>query len=199
MGKLLQKLSDVTKLHKRAAFADVEKITTNLNSDFLKLANDRYSCRVFTEAKVAEADILALLEAARRAPSAVNNQPVHVWVLQSPEALAKLAEVTTHKFNAPLALVVCAKPEEGWVRQYDGKNEAEVDAAITGTHIMLEAASRGLGTTWVGSFDPAKMLELFPEMKGQIPVVVFPVGYPGEGPSHRHDERKSLEDLTTRL
>lgn len=198
-SKLLEKLSDVTKLHKRAAFADVEKITTNMGSDFLKLANERYSCRKFTDAKVAEVDLMALLEAGRRAPSAVNNQPVHIWVLETPEALAKVKEATAYSFDAPLVIVVCARPSEAWVRKYDGKNGAEIDAAIVGTHIMLEATSRGLGTTWVGSFDPAKMLELFPEMKDDVPVVMFPIGHPDEGPSHRHDERKSLEELVSRL
>ena len=167
--------------------------------NFLKLARERYSCRKFTDSIVSEADLDALLEAARLAPSAVNKQPVHIWVLRGVEAIEKLKQVTDYTFGAKLVIVVGAKPDEAWVRKYDGKNGAEVDAAIVGTHIMLEAASRGLGTTWVGSFNPSKLVELFPEMAGSIPVVLFPIGHPDIGPGPRHDERKSIDDLVTRL
>lgn len=199
MGNFLKKLSDITRIHNRAAFADVEHRTVNMGSDFLKLARKRYSCRQFTDSPVSEADLNALLEAARLAPSAVNKQPVHIWVMNTPEAIEKVKQATDYTFNAKLVIVVGAKPDEAWVRKYDDKNGAEIDAAIVGTHIMLEAASRGLGTTWVGSFDPAKLMESFPQMAGSIPVVLFPVGHPDVGPSARHDERKSLDTLVTRL
>lgn len=199
MGKIWNKLSDTTRTNHRAAFADVEHRTLNMGSDFLKLARERYSCRQFTDSIVSEADINALLEAARLAPSAVNKQPVHIWVISSPEAIEKVKQVSDYTFNAKVVLIVGAKPDEAWVRKYDDKNGAEVDAAIVGTHIMLEAASRGLGTTWVGSFDPVKLMELFPEMAGSIPVVLFPVGHPDVGPSARHDERKTLDQLVTRI
>ena len=167
--------------------------------NFLELARERYSCRKFTDAAVSEADINALLEAARLAPTAVNRQPVHIWVLSSPEAIDKVKQVTAYTFNAKVILVVGAKPSEAWVRKYDGKNGAEVDAAIVGTHIMMEATALGLGTTWVGSFDPAKLVELFPEMAGSVPVVLFPIGHPDTGPGPWHDERKSLNELVTTL
>lgn len=40
------------------------------------------------------------------------------------------------------------------MRRYDGKNGAEVDAAIVATYLMLAAENEGLATLWVGSFDP---------------------------------------------
>ena len=194
-----QKLSDITNIHHRAAFSDVAKHTAPKQSAFLRLAASRYSCRSFTSEPLSEAEITSLLEAARLAPTACNKQPVHLWVIKTPEALAKLKDVTRYTFDAPAVILVACNPEDAWVRSCDGKNGAEVDAAIVGTHIMLEAASLGLGTTWVGSFDPAKLLELFPQTAGWTPVALFPVGHPSGKPSGSHGERKTLEELASEL
>lgn len=97
-------------------------------------------------------------------------------------------------------MVGCRK-EEAWVRGYDGKNGAETDAAIVGTHIMLAAADLDLGSTWVGSFDPAKVADAFPETAGYEVTALFAVGYPADSavPSERHSLRKSKEEFTTEL
>ena len=56
-------------------------------STFLKLAESRFSCRKFTSAGVEQGDIDQILQAAIAAPTAMNKQPLHVWVVKSPEAL----------------------------------------------------------------------------------------------------------------
>lgn len=196
---ILSWLSDISKIHHRAAFTDVAKLTTPRQSHFLKLAQERYSCRSFKPERFMEDELASILEAGRLAPTACNNQPVHIWVVKTEGALAKLKEVTKYTFGAPAVLIVGYKPEEAWVRSCDGKNGGEVDAAIVATHIMLEAAAIGLGTTWVGSFDPAKLLELFPQTEGWVPVVLLPVGYPAAGPSPRHAERKPWQEIVSDL
>jgi len=166
---------------------------------FLSLAAERYSCRAFTPEPVAEEDILRILEAARLAPTAVNRQPVHIWVVQDKARLEKMKEATAYTFDAPVVFVVGCRPEEAWVRKYDGKNGAEVDAAIVGTHLMLEVADLGLGSTWVGSFDPTKLKEVLPQTGEWVPIALFPVGHIAGQPSPRHAERKPLDALVTRL
>lgn len=193
------RLTDISRIHHRAAFADVEYRITPQESVFMKMARDRYSCRGFENRPVPEKDIQHIIEAARLAPTAANKQPVHVWVIKSPEALAKLKEATKYTFDAPVVFLVGAKPEEAWVRKYDGHNGAEIDAAIVGTHIMFEVAALELGTTWVGSFDPAKIKELFPETAGYEPVAIFPVGFPATDPGPNHEERKTKEEISSVL
>ena len=96
-------------------------------NSFLKLAAERYSCRGFQSKPVSDEDIAAILEAARLAPTAVNRQPVHIWVMKSPEARAKLKEATPYTFDAPVVFLVGCKKDEAWVRKYDGHNGAEID------------------------------------------------------------------------
>lgn len=196
---ILHWLSDISRIHHRAAFTDVAKHTTPRQSAFLKLCSERYSCRSFKEGRFMEDELASILEAGRLAPTACNKQPVHIWVVKTAEALAKLKEATKYTFNAPAVLIVGYKPEEAWVRACDGKNGGEVDAAIVATHIMLEAAAIGLGTTWVGSFNPAKIAELFPQTQGWVPVVLLPVGYPAAGPSENHAKRKDWTEIVSDL
>ena len=78
--------------------------------------------------------------------------------------MEKVRQVTSYVFGAPVAFVVGSKAEAAWVRPYDKKNFADVDATIAATQMMLEIEELGLGTTWVGHFDAPKLKELFPEM-----------------------------------
>ena len=68
--------------------------------------------------------------------------------------------------------------------------------------MMLEAADLGLGTTYVGMFDPEKLHAAFPQqLEGLVPIALLPLGYPAEGahPSRLHSDRKPLEELVTYL
>lgn len=199
MNKFLQKISDITHLHKRAAFSDIPKPFSDKESVFRTLARERYSCRSFQGTPVPEPYIRHIIEAARLAPTAANKQPVHVWVASTPEAVDKLKDATDYIYGAPVVFIVGAKPDAAWVRKYDGKNGAETDAAIVGTHIMLEASALGLGNVWVGSFDPAKVLAAFPEMAGYEIMSLFPVGFPAAGPGANHDKRVPEADFVTTL
>ena len=172
-------------------------------TDFLQLAHDRYSCRAFSDRPVEDEKIEALLEVAVAAPTAVNRQPWHLWVVKSPEAVERLSSLTRFSFGAKVILMLGANPDEAWVRKFDGRNFADVDATIVGTHLMLAAADLGLGTTWVGHFDAPAVKEAFPQTAGYDLVALFPLGYPAEGeagaPSARHTQRKPVDELVTQL
>ena len=168
-------------------------------NDFMTLARDRYSCRSFKNTPLTEEQIQQILEAARIAPTAANKQPVHVWVITKPEDLAKLKGATNYTYGAPAIFMVGCRKESAWVRKYDGKNGAEVDAAIVGTHIMLAASSLGLGNVWVGSFDPAVVKDAFPETADYEVVALFPVGTAAIPFSPNHGKRKFPEEFSTIL
>ena len=197
MSKFWNKLSDITRLHKRAAFSDLPERISAKESVFMGIAKGRFSCRKFKNTPLTDVQIKHILEAARLAPSAKNNQPVHVWVVKSEESLSKLKSATNYLYGAPVVFMVGCNPEEAWVRQCDGKNGGDVDAAIVGTHIMLEATALGLGSVWVGSFDPSKIREVFPETTGYEIVALFPVGTPDAEESPNHGKRKPLEEFAS--
>ncbi|MBQ8390273.1 MAG: nitroreductase family protein [Oscillibacter sp.] len=169
--------------------------------DFQKLAAERYSLRKFSPAPVEEEKLALILESGRNAPTAHNLQPQRIFVLRSPEALEKADGCAGVHFHPPVMLVVAYDPAVSWKRETDGKDHGEIDAAIAATQMMLQAADLGLGTTYVGMFEPEKLWAAFPEMEGLKPIALLPLGYPSEKahPSRLHGDRKSLEELVKYL
>ena len=116
------------------------------NMDFTTHIRNRYSCRAFDPREVGQEIVDRILEAGRIAPTAVNRQPVHVWAVTDAATLAAIQGVTRSNYGAPVLLVVGCRPADAWVRRYDGKNGAEVDASIVATYLMLAAENEGLAT-----------------------------------------------------
>ena len=168
---------------------------------FNDVITQRYSCRAFASQCVEQEKIDRILAAGRIAPTAVNKQPVHIWAVSRPETLEAIKGVTRSNYGAPLLLVVGCRPSEAWVRRYDGKNGAEVDAAIVSTYLMLAAENEGLATLWVGSFDPALLREILPDAKEYELVAMINIGYPAADskPSAMHDTRKPMDEVVTRV
>ena len=110
-NRFLKKISDISNLHRRAAFSDLPDRLPAKESVFQALAKERYSCRQFKDTPLTDVQINHILEAARVAPTAANRQPVHVWVVKSPEALEKLKGATDYTYGAPVVFMVGAKPD----------------------------------------------------------------------------------------
>lgn len=164
--------------------------------DFSTLVKERYSVRKFSGNKVEQQKLDTVLEAGRLAPSACNYQPHRVLVIESDEARAKIKKCTPCDFSAPVILLVCYDKSVSAKRKVDGKDYGEVDASIVTTQMMLQAAEIGLGTTWVGHFDPAKIIENFDLPENLVPVALLPLGYPAEdaAPIELHFSRKPIEE-----
>ncbi len=86
-------------------------------------------------------------------------------------------------------------------RKFDGKNFGDVDATIAATQAMLEIQNLGLGSCWVGYFDPEAARKNFPEAEGYVITSFFPFGYPADDaePAAQHSSRKSIQELATFL
>lgn len=168
-------------------------------TDFLSLAESRYSVRSFTDRKVEPEKLEKILQAGRVAPTAVNNQPQVIYVLQSPEALAKMGQATKYLFGAPQALLVCYDENICWKNRHHedaGRPSGEVDASIVLTHMMLQAWELGIGSCWIGAFQPSAVAEAFGIPANEHPVAILPLGYPADGcrPSDKHTSFRDAED-----
>ena len=83
--------------------------------------------------------------------------------------------------------MVCVEPHKAWTRQ-DGKNYAAVDGAIAMDHMTLCATDLGLGTCWVGAFDPATVRKILGLPDGIEPLIMTPFGKTRGG--HSPEETK---------
>ncbi len=100
---------------------------------------------------------------------------------------------------AKVILAVGADPKGSWTRPFDGKNFADVDAAIVITHMMLEIHDLGYGSTWIGHFDVNALAEIFPETKDYNMIGLLPVSGIAMEPSERHALRKPVSEIVTEL
>lgn len=165
--------------------------------DFMELAQQRYSCRKFSDRSVEPEKLEQLMKAAALAPTAINTQSFKLWHLASEQAKAVLREHCGYTFGAPEFILVGSKHGGSWTREVDQKNFADVDAAIAATHLMLEAQQLGLATTWVGCFDAPALQQQFPQMQDYELIALFPIGYAAETahPSAQHTTKKPLGQL----
>lgn len=166
-------------------------------TSFIELAKKRFSTRAFSDKPVEQEKLDLIIEAGRVAPTACNNQPQKIYVIQSAEALEKLKKCTPCHFSAPLAFLICNDSTRSWTRPFDGKSSGDVDSSIVATHMMLAAADVGVGSTWVMFFDPAAVRTEFALAENLEPVALLPMGFPAEDavPAGKHSEFRDDADM----
>lgn len=162
--------------------------------NFLELSQQRYSVRSYSDKQIEKEKLEKILEAGRNAPTALNLQPQTIYVIQSEEGREKVKKITQYHYDAPCYLLVCYDENESWF----GPNNAfgSIDAAIVGTHMILEATEQGLGTVWVGAFHQWMARREFGLSDNIIPTALIPIGYPSDRakPSRMHESRKGITE-----
>ena len=167
---------------------------------FLELAKARYSVRSFQDRPIEEEHLNMILEAGRVAPTACNFQPQRIYVARSAEAREKLASVCRCTFGAPVILLVCYDRERDWKNKLLPSYESgETDAAIVCTHMMLQAFELGIGSCWVGYFNPKTVAETLGLPENVTVSALLPMGYPAEDaqPLPLHEQVREFADTIT--
>lgn len=163
---------------------------------FIELAEKRCSIRNFRQDPIPEAVLKEILTAGQLAPSAKNLQPYQFIVVTAEAGLDALAAAYPAPFfrEAPVAVVICSEEEKGWVRsRYDHKNYTDVDCAIAMDHMSLAATDLGLGSCWIGAFNPDLVKTAMGIPEGVEPLNMLLLGYPNaEGLDKK---RKPLDEL----
>lgn len=163
---------------------------------FLELAKQRCSIRSYKQKAVSKKMLNEVLEAGRLAPTACNYQPFRFIVVQEKENLAALAEGYPADWfaEAPVVIAICTQVSKAWKRKrHDDKSYVDVDAAIAADHMTLAAADLGLGTCWVGAFDPKIIRAALGTPRSVEPLILLTLGHPNE--SGRPKQRKELDEL----
>lgn len=72
-----------------------------------------------------------------------------------------------------------------------------MDASIVATHMMLEVADLGIGSTWIMYFIPEAVRVEFELPDSVEPVAILIMGYTDAQPSIDHLKRRSLEEYVS--
>ena len=108
--------------------------------EYKELIRARYSCKSYESRRQLSPETLSeILEAGRIAPTAKNLQEQHIYVCQSPEALAKLVACTPCRYGAPTVLFTAFGRNNVYTYPSRKRESGIEDAAIVATHLMLGA------------------------------------------------------------
>lgn len=169
---------------------------------FMELAKERYSVRNYSDRPVEQEKLEQVLEAGRLAPTAKNQQPQRIYVLQSAEALAKLGKLTHCAYGAKTVLLFTYNQDEDWKNPLEeGVHSGIEDVSIVATHIMLQAIELGLSTTWCNYFANSQLEKEFHLPENERSVLIMPIGYKAETakPAPSHTESKEMTELVKYL
>ncbi len=166
--------------------------------DLYETIKSRKSVRKYRRDPVPEESLKKILNAARMAPTAENFQPWKIIVVTDEDIKRKLVPACNNQrfvAEAPVVLVACGLPDEAYPIMGGYMNSYPVDVAIVLDHLMLAAASEGLGTCWIGSFKEEKVAETVGVPQEAKVVALTPLGYPAE--EMERTDRKNLTELVS--
>ena len=149
----------------------------------------RTSIRQYQDRPVEQEKVEQLLRAAMAAPTAVNKQPWHFYVLNTKEAINRLADASQRGSDmvrsAALVIVVCGdmdKALEGKAREYWIQ-----DTSAATENLLLAAHALGLGAVWTGVYPMKERVEMTTKVlnlpENLVPLCTILIGYPAESPT----------------
>lgn len=169
--------------------------------DYLGLLKKRYSVREFSDEPVSDEQLDVVLEAARLSPTAKNTQAFRLCIVRETDGLAKIDECTGCRYGAPVVIIGAYDTKETTKGLgYESGDFGDIDTSIALTNMANAAAAAGLGSCWVGAYDPAAVRERFNVPDDYVLVDLLMVGHPAEAcaPSPRHEESRGIDELVVR-
>jgi nitroreductase len=160
------------------------EIDTEAKSHVSDLILRRRSLRAFSSAPLTEEQIQALFEAARWAPSSVNEQPWQYIYANQGEALWDIIFATlnegnrTWAKNAPLLVVSLARTT--FSRNGRPNPSAMYDLGAANATLSLQATAMGLNVHQMGGFDHDGLRNALRVPADVQPGVVMAIGFPGD-------------------
>lgn len=159
------------------------KKTAHTDHPINDYTKERWSPRAFSDEPVKPEDLASLLEAARWAPSAMNEQPWRFFVgirkdatwLKINESLMEGNRVWAK--NAPVLMLVVA--DSLYSRNKKKNASYAYDAGQAVAHLTIEATRLGLFVHQMGGFDKAQVQESFQIPEQYHPMVTMALGYYG--------------------
>ena len=163
--------------------------------EFEDIIRKRMAVRNFSDKKIEQELLNKILEAGRIAPTAKNNQPIKIYVVNSNEGMEKIDRASRCRYGAQTVLIICGNKEEAYHKE--DYSTYEMDSCIVGTHMMLEATNLEIDNIWVEAFDEKILRAEFNIPEELTPVLLMPLGYKAEDCliNPLHDKRKSLEEI----
>lgn len=163
--------------------------------DVYQAIRTRKSVREYLDRPVEEEKLRRVLDAARMAPSARNDQEWRFVVVRDRATRERIAQDAARQpfIAAAAVLLACCAQSDGRIMRC-GQAAYPIDVAIAMDHLSLAAAAEGLGTCWIGAFDEPLVKQILGIPADVRVVELMPLGYPAD-PSPAAKSRLELEQI----
>lgn len=149
--------------------------------DVIDAIKGRRSIRQFTDKPIGEETLEKLLDAARWAPTASNQQRWRFVVVTSPSMKQLVIKFAPGIFAMPAAfIVICVEKKPNTTPVFEATYLA--DCSMAAQNIMLAAHEMGIGTCVALSYAKVAIREILDLPQGVEPLLVLTLGYPAEDP-----------------
>jgi len=155
--------------------------------DFDKCLENRRSIRKFKDKEIHPDDVIELIDAARKAPSAGNLQSWKFIVIKNQNIKNKIADACFQQnwiSQAPIIIVVTANIDE-IKRMYGVRGEmlySVQNCALATQNILLKASNMGLSTSMISAFEEGMLKRILKIPDEARPQTIITVGYSDELP-----------------
>jgi nitroreductase len=193
------------------------------SEELLDIVRKRRSVRVYRSGKVSGPQLEMILEAARWAPSGANTQPWEFVVTRDRAKMKRVRRIYDEEWkrrklenpvnykglkkdyvgDVSVLVLACADPRTMRVyltTRQPGDREKLFQASIANAveHMMLMAASMGLGTVWVSVREEveAELRELFKVPEALRLLWIMPIGHAKSWPKAK--PRRKISDFAHR-
>lgn len=172
--------------------------------EYMELITSRASCRKYSDKIPEKDDIMAVLEAARLAPSACNSQPWRYIAVNDRELSPQIAECVQglgmNRFASECpAFIVVIQEKPGLLPKIGGaankQDFAPIDLGLSVMQLCLAAETRGLSTCIMGWLNAKKIRSLLSLKESDNVRLVIGIGYAADGWAPAPKKRKPLEDI----
>jgi nitroreductase len=142
---------------------------------------ERRSIRQFTDDPIGKDALEKLLDAARWAPTASNQQRWRCVVVTSPTVKELIKKFSPGIFAVPAAFIVICVEKAPGAGAWDEATYL-ADCAIAAQNIMLAAHEMGIGSCVAISYAKVAVAEILNLPENVEPLLVITLGYPAEAP-----------------
>lgn len=174
--------------------------------NFPELCKARFSCRNYLPDPVPHETIEKIIDAARLAPSACNQQPWRFAVALAPDKRRALFEDGIlpglgMDWIARAPVLIALGMEKTWTTHIAAPLISKVDypwidIGIAGEHLVLAAAELGLATCWIGWIKPEPIRRIVGWPRSIRPCAILTLGRSAAAPATR-SQRRTLTELVT--
>ncbi|MDE6240757.1 MAG: nitroreductase family protein [Muribaculaceae bacterium] len=172
---------------------------SKINKSALDCIMTRTSVRSYSDKEISRETVETILRAAMAAPSAMNKQPWHFFVIRGEQLRDTIADTLEYGRqslrNAKMAVVV-AGDRSRFFEDVEAVDYWLEDCSAAAENLLLAAHALGLGAVWCGVYPiPGRIAQLRKAtgLSGEfVPMCIIPLGYPAgvEEPKDKWDPDK---------